>query len=328
MVVFLYRPSPQVPKPSLAAVTKCYDAVAYNITVQGRQMEMRLVEVTWIFLQTLFMAVNTILWTVTFPHIRATHPKEELEQHLTTALTVISKCSERWPGTGSASELYERISKSILKSYRPASDGSVRQSVAADSPQSLLDASSPNSDISNATSASIAHSVSHNQYTFNEPPPTFGQVFEQPIPDFPPTTFTQSMAPPHPAFRSNSIFSSPPNMQTDRRFSFVAPEFQQQDLPIPWDPATLHQQLPMHLPPQLNPIGPNSVDFAYYLQPPGFQFGPQFYPEQHFMHRHHSLSQQQQRELMLDLETEGMAGIDDYLDSASIAQYQNPLRHR
>jgi len=80
MIVFLFRPSPQVPKPSVRAAILCYDASAYNIKMQDRQMDNPSVDITWIFLQSLFMAVNTILWTISYPEVRTLHSKEELEE--------------------------------------------------------------------------------------------------------------------------------------------------------------------------------------------------------------------------------------------------------
>jgi hypothetical protein len=326
MVVFLYRPSPQVPKPSIEGVIACYDACAYNIAMQMRQVNSRAVDITWIFLQTLFMAINTILWTVTYPQIRALHSKEELERHIAIALEIIDKCSERWPGTASASALYAKLSKAILKSYRTNSEISLLQSsLSAASPSSLIDASSPRSEISSATTSSAAHSTGAPRQSF-ESTPTFGNVFDQPIPDYIPVTYGQSISSAQPAFRSNSIFLSPPGMQADRQFSYFPPEFPQQDLPNPWDLNSV-PQMRTHLPPQLNPMGPMQ-DISYLLQPPTLSFGQQFYAEQslELLNQQASLDQQQQIELMNNLETEGMVGIEDYLSMPSIAQYQDPNR--
>jgi hypothetical protein len=45
MVVFMYRPSPQVPRPSLDAAIRCYDACQYNIYMTMKQIETKSVDV-------------------------------------------------------------------------------------------------------------------------------------------------------------------------------------------------------------------------------------------------------------------------------------------
>src|SRR5450432_4138631 len=118
ILVFLFRPSPQVPKPSIRAANFCYDACAYNIKMQNQQMNNpSSVDITWIFLQSLFMALNTILWVTSFPEIRNNHSKEEVEELAEAAIRIITRCRERWPGSGSAAQLYSKLTKASLKSY-------------------------------------------------------------------------------------------------------------------------------------------------------------------------------------------------------------------
>ena len=117
MIVMLFRPSPQVSKPTLAAAEKCYDACAYNIYLQREQITMRNVDITWIFTQSIFMAINTLLWTLSYAAIRKKHPREDVEKHLVTAMDAISQCASRWPGVSSAMQLYEDLIHAIMKIY-------------------------------------------------------------------------------------------------------------------------------------------------------------------------------------------------------------------
>jgi hypothetical protein len=55
MVVFLYRPSPQVPRPSLQAAIECFDACKFNIYMTRQQIETKSVDLTWIFTQAIFI---------------------------------------------------------------------------------------------------------------------------------------------------------------------------------------------------------------------------------------------------------------------------------
>ena len=206
MVVFLYRPSPQVPKPSVRAANMCYDACAFNIKMLKIQGDAALLEMTWISLQALFMAVNTLLWTISYTEIRALHAKAEVDEHLQTALKVIRQCVERWPGSLAAADLYVKLGEACLRSYdympcHPASSNS------ATSPASFGDAATPSSEHysehSSATTAShrSAQKPSERQASF-EPPPIFGAVFDQSPTQVPQQDHQHVSALPLPTFRS------------------------------------------------------------------------------------------------------------------------------
>lgn len=128
MIVFLYRPSPQIPSPSLFAAQQSYSAAIFNIQLQKRQVEAHLIDITWIFTQAIFMALNTVLWCISYPGIRQQHPLEEVQIHIQDALKAIDLCADRWPGVRSAQQLYENLVMGCLKAYEadskesPASD--------------------------------------------------------------------------------------------------------------------------------------------------------------------------------------------------------------
>jgi hypothetical protein len=323
MVVFLFRPSPQVPKPSVRAATLCYDASAFNVRMQNAQMDSPSVDITWIFLQSLFMAVNTLLWTISYPQIRSLHSKEEIEELIHIALGIITRCTERWPGSASAAELYQKLTTACLRSYTVSEIYHTASSLSANSPASLTDATSPNSEHSSATTGSLAHS----QKAF-EPPPAFGYVFDQAPDNFAATEYHNSLGPPpQPTFRSGSIFVSPVRIQTDRRFSYFPPEFSQ-PLPNSWDAISPPPPNPQfNSPPPPPPPAPHTststnmattnplVEATYFIQP-NYNFGPHLYAENSYdmPDRQGSLSITQQRELMDQLETAGLSGIDSYLN--------------
>ena len=145
MVVFLYRPSPQVPEPSIRAVEKCFEASRFNIYKQREQISTKSVDLTWIFTQSLFMALNTLLWALSYPEIRRQNPKSEVERHLRTAREVMSWASERWPGVESARELYDMLILACLKAYDGNSDASYVVGSPANKPasESLSDVATP-----------------------------------------------------------------------------------------------------------------------------------------------------------------------------------------
>lgn len=147
MIVFMYRPSPQIPNPSFHAAQQCYSAAVFNIQLQKRQVEAHLIDITWIFTQAIFMALNTVLWCLSYPGIRQQHPLEEVQLHIQDALKAIDLCADRWPGVRSAQQLYENLVLGCLKAYE--ADTKVSEL----SPASQSDHVSPSTqDISSSTS--------------------------------------------------------------------------------------------------------------------------------------------------------------------------------
>ena len=143
MVVMMYRPSPQVPKPSTNAALKCYDAVQYNVFMHREQVKRRNVEATWIFVQSIFMAVNTLLWTLSYEEVRKLHPREEVQSYLDVGLESILLSAERWPGTASAHHLYVTLIEAVLKVYDRDGDINVSADSTIVSPESARSQSTP-----------------------------------------------------------------------------------------------------------------------------------------------------------------------------------------
>ena len=131
MVVFLYRPSPAVPRPSLEAAQKCFEACKYNIHVQREQIEIGNVDMTWIFTQSIFMAINTMLWSLSYEEVRQQHSREDVSGHLDVAMEAIGLATSRWPGVASAVQLYQNLIGAILRIYDK--DGDVPISAATPS---------------------------------------------------------------------------------------------------------------------------------------------------------------------------------------------------
>ncbi|KAL2865515.1 putative C6 transcription factor [Aspergillus lucknowensis] len=117
MIVFMYRPSPQIPEPSLDAARRCYEASIFNVFMHREQIATGSVDLTWIFTQSLFMALNTILWSLSYPEIRKEHDLKEVENSLEVALEGILLAAERWPGVRSAGMLYETLITACLRAY-------------------------------------------------------------------------------------------------------------------------------------------------------------------------------------------------------------------
>jgi hypothetical protein len=179
MIVFLYRPSPQVPVPTPRAAELAYAASVFNIYMQREQIEYKIVDLTWIFTQSLFMALNAILWALSYPQIRQDHPKEEVVKHLDTAMEAIRLGSERWPGVLSALELYENLIKGCLKAYESGESYVVHSPSNKPSPASLQDVATPPSLSSPSSVTTASVTSSRPTHSTERPSESFGYVINQ-----------------------------------------------------------------------------------------------------------------------------------------------------
>jgi len=144
-----------------------------------KQIETKSVELTWIFTQSIFMAINTVLWTLSYYEIRGAHPRGEVEQHLQVALHCITKASERWPGVASALELYHNLIKACMKIYDkdgdiPIAAGSPAESHTTAASPGYLDATMKNERSRNSSPATASSQSIRTPPTHSQPP--FGYI--------------------------------------------------------------------------------------------------------------------------------------------------------
>jgi len=223
MIVSLYRPSPQVSKPTATAALTCFDSACFIINLSSQQVKKSAVDVTWVFLLTVYMSLNTLLWTLSYPEVRSKHPREELEDMVNIAVEIITQCSERWPGSESAAQLYAVFAKACMQSYDIKEESPAGGPNPFDTPPSLVDASSPDSEMS-LPSGLATYPQQQGPGIFNTTS-MFGYVFNaSPEEHF---GFDPNASPfgNHPTFRSNSIFMNPSTDANGRRFSQFAPDF-------------------------------------------------------------------------------------------------------
>ncbi|KAL1306761.1 hypothetical protein AAFC00_005424 [Neodothiora populina] len=173
MIVMLFRPSPQVSRPTLAAAEKCFNACVYNIYVQREQITLGAIDMTWIFTQAIFMAINTVLWALSYAGIRKNHPKETVEKHLAAAMEAINICSARWPGVTSAISLYEDLIQAILKIYDKDGDIQLPEMTPSDTtsphPSSEHPARSRTASPATMSSSSVATPPDRTVHSFHRP---------------------------------------------------------------------------------------------------------------------------------------------------------------
>lgn len=176
-------------------------------------------DITWVFILVLNMALNTLLWSTSYTEVRQSHPRMEVEELVEASLNLLDRCAERWPGTANSSELYAIFSKACLQSYE--TNGHQPNSILTTPPAAPRAIQPDDSQIpphANSQQLPYLH------------PPQFGQVFNSPPEAMNTYAFDPNFPPPHPTFRSNSIFQDPGITDTHgRRFSYFPPDFTQLD---------------------------------------------------------------------------------------------------
>ena len=305
IIIFLYRPSPQVPEPSLRAATLCFEAATFNLRVQLQQIRERLADLTWIFTQTLFMALNTILWTLSYPEIRKEHSKAEVEMYLQTAQEAIFLSSDRWPGVESALELYDTLIQACLRAYDGNEEksyvvGSPGNRPTPDSPQEittppqLSTPSTVNSSLSSTANGNEPNLGSPFTYIIRHSQQMQTQNFDVSAFPLPSRPLSQGSANIHEYLPSQSMYSSSPSYR-DTTF----------------DPSSLYNPLPPLAHESYPELSPTTLCLPsqsqnYFLGSIGDQYSQflhgQYVPQEPL----ESLDMEQQLELMNTLETDGL----------------------
>lgn len=276
MIISLHRPSPQIPRPSSTSAGICFDSAVYIINLSNQQVKKGAIDITWVFLLTVNMSLNVLLWAISYREVRENHTKEEVEEVVNVALDVIDQCSERWPGTKNASQLYSIFGRACLQIYDTNDDPSDSTRITFTSPL-LTDTDSPGpSEASLPPTGQNGSSYGQNQQRPVFTQPVFGYNVEAPenmnVFNFDTNPFQQ------PTFRSNSIFKNPSSEPGEGRrpsFGYFPPDFKQPspgEPPAHHDPAghpamnAHHAQSPPHglpmnqlpTPPDSNTAGSNS----------------------------------------------------------------------
>ena len=294
MIVFLYRPSPQIPRPSVGAARRCFDASVFNVYMQRRQIALRSIDLTWAFTQSLFMALNAILWALSYPEIRREHPKAEVEKDINVAQEAIYLASHRWPGVESALELYDHLVVASLKVYDSIGETLYNVDSASNktSPASYSDAVTP-PPLAGQYSPGISKSSPRHDIKATHLSPTGYMDYDKGHrPRMSPTASEYSL---ESGISSSfqSVSSQPPSLHMPNSYQAS-----------PYDPDSSYNSFPSILPHQSHPtpqysnsqnLGSIGEHYSQYLHAP-------YVPHQSFP----TLNQEQQIELMRNLEMDGI----------------------
>lgn len=339
MVVFLYRPSPQVPRPSVQAAMRCYDACQYNIYMTMKQIETRSVDMTWIFVQSIFMCINTMLWTLSYSEVRKCHTREEVEAHLNVAMDSIRLASERWPGVASAMELYYNLTGACMKTFDKDGDVPITAASPSDTASvvssTMVDGINRSRTTSPATASTPATSVrtpsdqaailsgsrpdqsQTSRFSFNGHQPNGTSSFS-PSPHNPSASLnTPSQQPPQLSYTDMS-----PKTSMDPNIPVYGLTQATNLPPRPMPFAELPQWNPTYsMPPQEQygmPTMPMASPFynEAYAANQGFEVADYLNPGWSQDARGNGLNQEQQMQLMHDLEMNEMKNIEEMIQQS------------
>ncbi|TQS36866.1 hypothetical protein Golomagni_02675 [Golovinomyces magnicellulatus] len=312
MIVMLFRPSPQVPQPMTRSAFMCYNAASINIESINTQMKTAMVDITWVFVLTIFQALNTILWTISYPEIRAKHPRKELEMYVNIALDTITRCQSRWPGTEAAAHLYSKLAQACLKIYDSEKiTSSLRTHLSDDEPPQIefpsdlvTDAGSPvRSHQSNNSTGSF--DLFQQQSNIDPGDQALNTKSEESSNDNFSGSFLRILDP----FQYNSTLEIPFH-QVDHRFTYFPPE-NMESLAFPNDSSNSNEVQPVKQGTFNSPIS----DASYSLHPIPYSFQSSIPKNQNLFTKDsiESLSQQQQSKLRENLEMNGLTEIENLM---------------
>ena len=298
MTVMLHRPSPQIPEPSVASAKTCFDAASFNIWMHRQQIATKSVDLTWIFTQSLFMALNTVLWSISFAEVREKHAKAEVEKLLRTAQEGIYLAAERWPGVESALALYGQLGAACLKAYDHENVTFRLPGPSSTQPwHGGSQAVHRRPELSQSSVATTSTSSSYNDHPGDRSLPTSYLLQSDPLPT------QQAYSSPA---RSENTLSESDKSEITR--SDITQTPQPPTFTIPFDQVSAYSTFPSNLP-DLRPWAlPPQQAPEQYLGSIGDQYLQYF----HAPYVHHQpmrrLSQEEQMELMINLETNGLYG--------------------
>jgi hypothetical protein len=288
MIAFLYRPSPQVPRPTAQAALKCFEACEFNIVVQREQIAKKAVDLTWIFTQAIFMAMNTMLWSLSYVEVRRKHSRASVENHMTIAMEAIQVASERWPGVASAVQLYQNLIHAILKVYEK--DGDIPISAATPSDAASPAVQDPNNSSTVTSPATVASSSVATPPERNTNGAPFGYINQQSrrsVEQAPPVPYLSGATPPAPQRPAQTQAGADQYFSNNDTYNNYNPNsnynHNNNGLPPPPNPA-------YDLPNQWNHL-PNFVNDYNWPQNP-YATGPDQHQHQH-QHQQHQQHQQQ-----------------------------------
>jgi hypothetical protein len=294
-----------------------------------RQIDMKSVDVTWIFVQSIFMCINTMLWTLSYQEVRRLHSREEVEGHLNVAMESIRLASDRWPGVASAMELYHNLIGACMEIFNK--DGDVP--ITANSPSdcasvisgSIVDGINRSRTTSPATAstASVSTPSDNIQTPFGHLPTQGQQLFGHDHVRASSSNFTSSPSSQHsslqPPQQPQQHYDPSPKTSIDANVPVFSYPPTTQFTSLPTTFAELPQWNPTFTMPQQDPYNTTTMPLTsplyneYYAANQGYEMADYLNPGWSQEARANGLNQQQQVQLMHDFEMNETSKIEEMI---------------
>ena len=109
-LMLLYRPSPQIPRPSQDAVRKCFDSAMEIIRISADLNRFKNMDCTWVAAHSIFIAAIAILYCLwTSPIVMMSAPRETCFERVKKAQQLLESLGSTWSVAHNASEKLERL---------------------------------------------------------------------------------------------------------------------------------------------------------------------------------------------------------------------------
>ncbi|CEL11195.1 hypothetical protein ASPCAL14298 [Aspergillus calidoustus] len=96
-IMLLYRPSPQIPHPSLPAIQACFNSAMQIIKICAELHRFSNLECSWLTAHSIFVAAITVLYCLwTYPAVCGLRPMTECLARTETALRILSFLGQWW----------------------------------------------------------------------------------------------------------------------------------------------------------------------------------------------------------------------------------------
>lgn len=114
-IMLLYRPSPQLPYPTFAAIEACFGSAMKIIQINTELHRFRNMELSWLSAHTIFVAAITVLYCLwAYPAVRDLTPATVPLSRVDSALELLTFLKRRW---SVAEEPCEKLSRLIALTH-------------------------------------------------------------------------------------------------------------------------------------------------------------------------------------------------------------------
>ncbi|KAB8231324.1 transcription factor domain-containing protein [Aspergillus alliaceus] len=155
-IMLLYRPSPQILRPSLNAIQACFTSAMKTIAIHADLHRFSNMECSWLSAHSIFVASITVLYCVwTTPAVRGTTPMDVCIKRAEVALQLLSFLGQTWTVAqeagqklakliNSTKEAHDAVPASVSTSgHQPDSNTSIRNDPTISAQRSSVDGTYP-----------------------------------------------------------------------------------------------------------------------------------------------------------------------------------------